>query len=125
MWHKVNFNSQNIEHHTAKSILIKMPNRSKYAGYTFWHPSKLVRGADWKRSFSFNDDWEFTIFKTGKNYKRTIEKKLGAEEMLEAFEIVNEELTPTDNDESYLKVTEPEPINADVIIPDELKREEI
>lgn len=120
MWNTIHFNANNIEHDTLKSVLIKMPNRSKYAGYTFWHPSKLVRGVGWSRTFSFNDEWDFTIFKTGKNYKRTIEKKIGASEMLEAFKIVNEKLAK--DNESYLNITEPEPLDKEVTIPEDLKR---
>ena len=65
----INFNALSIEHETAKSVLIKMPNNSEWQGYTFWHPSKMrkdvkveVKGIS--RLFSYTDNWEFTIFKS-------------------------------------------------------------
>lgn len=73
MWHKVYFNSQNIEHETAKATLIKMPNKSKYAGYKFWHPAKLVRREELVKAITclsrFTEDFEFTLRKYGQNHQ--------------------------------------------------------
>ena len=123
MWHKVYFNSQNIEHETAKATLIKMPNKSEYAGYKFWHPSKLVReegGKGYHMSFSFAEDFEFTLRKYGQNHQVTAEKIIGWDEMFEAFEQVNEQICG--HEETYLEVAEPDKVDKTVKIREELTR---
>lgn len=123
MWKSIKFNAQNIEFETAKAVLIKMPNKSDYAGYMFWHPSKLVRtvgGNGYFMSFSYTDEFEFKVFKQNKNRKITAEEYLSSEDMEVAFEIVNEKLS--ENDESYLEVTEPVKIDKEVEIIEELKK---
>ena len=123
MWHKVYFNSQNIEHETAKATLIKMPNKSEYAGYKFWHPAKLVReegGKGYHMSFSFAEDFEFTLRKYGQNHQVTDEKIIGLDEMLESFEQVNEQIQG--HEEAYLEVAEPDKVDRTVIVREELTR---
>lgn len=122
-WKSIKFNAQNIEVETARAVLIKMPNKSDYTGYMFWHPSKLVRtigGKGYFKSFSYTDEFEFKLFKQGKNRKITAEAFLSPEEMEEAFEIVNEQLSGTD--ECYLEVTEPIKIDDNVEIRAELRK---
>lgn len=123
MWKSIKFNAQNIKFETAKAVLIKMPNKSEYAGYMFWHPSKLVRivgGKGYFMSFSYTDEFEFRVFKQGKNRQITVEEILSPEEMEGAFEIVNEQLSGTD--ECYLEVTEPTKIDDNVEIRAELRK---
>lgn len=123
MWKSIKFNAQNIAFETAKAVLIKMPNKSDYTGYMFWHPSKLVRtigGKGYFKSFSYTDEFEFKLFKQGKNRKITAEAFLSPEEMEVAFEIVNEQLSGTD--ECYLEVIEPIKIDDNVEIRAELRK---
>ena len=123
MWHKVYFNSQNIEHDTAKAVLIKMPNKSEYAVYKFWHPTKLVReegGKGYHMSFSFTEEFQFMIRKYGQNRQVTAEKIIGWDEMLEAFEQVNEQICG--HEETYLEVAEPDKVDKTVKIREELTR---
>ena len=122
-WKSIKFNAQNILIETAKAVSIKMPNNSDYAGYMFWHPAKLVRtigGKGYFKSFSYTDEFEFKVFKQGKNRQITAEVVLSPEEMEEAFEIVNEQLSGTD--ECYLEVTEPTKIDDKVEIKAELRK---
>lgn len=123
MWKSIKFNAQNVKFETANSVLIKMPNKSSYAGYMFWHPAKLVRvlgGKGYFLSFSYTDEFEFKVFKQGKNRQITAEAILSPEEMEEAFEIVNGQLS--DMDECYLDVTEPTKIDKEVEIREELRK---
>ena len=123
MWNKVYFNSQNIEHETTKAVLIKMPNKSEYAGYKFWHPSKLVReegGKGYHMSFSLTEEFEFTLRKYGKNRQITAEEVIGYAEMLEAFEQVNEQICG--REEAYLEVAEPDKVDRTVKVREELTR---
>lgn len=123
MWHKVYFNSQNIEHDTAKAVLIKMPSKSEYAGYKFWHPTKLVReegGKGYHMSFSFTEKFQFVIRKYGQNRQVTAEKIIGWDEMLEAFEQVNEQICG--HEETYLEVAEPDKVDKTVKVREELTR---
>lgn len=122
-WKSIKFNAQNIEFETAKAVSIKMPNKSDYAGYMFWHPSKLVRtigGKGYFKSFSYTDEFEFKIFKQGKNRQITTETLLSPEEMEKAFEVVNEQLSGTD--ECYLEVVEPIKVDDEVRIVAELRK---
>ena len=42
-WIKCDLNAQNIKAKTEKAVLIAMPHSSKFDGFLFWHPIKLVR----------------------------------------------------------------------------------
>lgn len=130
MWERINFNAQNIERETERATLIKMPKKSKYEGWAFWHPSKLVRdegGKGYHKSFSFSDSWEFKLFKQYKNGKGP-EQIISIEDMKETFGISNEsignanEAHKTKEEKSYLLVTEPTPIDKDVEVDESLKR---
>lgn len=67
MWKNINISKNNIDHETAKAVLIKMPNKSDYKGYCFWHSSKLVRKGRNKNSISigYTNDFTFKLIKYG------------------------------------------------------------
>lgn len=125
-WKTINFNALSIEHETAKSVLIKMPNNSEWHGYKFWHPSKCVRtlsrGKGYFKTFSYKDNWKFTVFKSNKRGERTAEQILTAEDMEIAFDVVNEQISVDASTESYLEIEEPKKIDKTVNINNKLKR---
>nr|DAS11645.1 MAG TPA: hypothetical protein [Caudoviricetes sp.] len=71
-------------------------------------------------SFSYTDEFEFKVFKQGKNHQIIAKHILSTEDIEEAFEVVNNELSK--NDESYLEVSEPKKVNAPVEIKPELRK---
>lgn len=120
MWNKVGFNAQNIERETAKATLIKMPKSSEFSGWMFWHPSSLIRNAGgngYWLTLSFTDDWDFTLIKGKGQYRK--EMKVSVNDILESFNGTEHIL---ENEESYLEVTEPDPVNKKVEVHEELKR---
>lgn len=125
-WKTINFNALSIEHETAKSVLIKMPNNSEWHGYKFWHPLKCIhtldKGNGYFKTFSYTDSWEFTIFKTNKKGDRTAKQILNAEEIERAFEVVNEQIGADASTESYLEIEEPKKVEKTVSVDNELKR---
>ena len=128
MWKNIEINKQNIETETDKAILIKMPNKSKFAGYKFWHPSKLVRHGSnsYARSIGYTDDFTFRLKKygNGKYNKFDVidEIEISVKEFEEAFGCM-EDCTRGKLDESYLIVKEPKKIDKKIEIVKELKNE--
>lgn len=128
MWKNIEINVQNIETDTGKATLIKMPNKSRHAGYKFWHPSKLVRygSNSYARSIGYTDEFTFKLKKygNGKYNKFDVidEIEIGVEEFEEAFDCM-EDCTRAKSEESYLIVEEPEKIEKEVEIEESLKNE--
>lgn len=129
MWKNIEINLQNIETETEKAVLIKMPNNSNYAGYKFWHPSKLVRygSNSYARSIGYTDQFTFKLKKYGNgkwNKTQVIdEKEISVEEFEEAFDCMKSCTRPKDNEESYLIVEEPEKVEKEIEVDGELKNE--
>ena len=128
MWKNIEINKQNIETDTGKATLIKMPNKSKYAGYKFWHPSKLVRygSNSYARSLGYTDDFKFKLFKNGNGKYNKFDKideiEISVEDFEEAFECM-EDCTRAKSNETYLNVEEPEKVEKEIKIEEELKNE--
>lgn len=122
MWKNINFNIQNIEHETGKATLIKMPNNSEYKGYSFWHPSKLIRNGkhSYSASLGYTDTFEFKLVKYGKgkhNSSEILEEiKIDVATFEEAFGLTDANITePKEDTESYVQVKEPTKINIDTV----------
>lgn len=98
MWKNININKNNIKAETERSYLIAMPHNSDYDGYSFWHPSKLVREGRHSNAVSigYTDDFKFRLIKNGKGkwnkYDIIDEKTIDAEDFEEAFGIMNENI---------------------------------
>lgn len=128
MWKNVEINIQNIETVTGKATLIKMPNQSRYAGYKFWHPSKLVRygSNSYARSIGYTDEFTFKLKKygNGKYNKFDVidEIEIDVEEFEEAFDCMRD-CTRAKSEETYLIVEEPEKIEKEIEIEESLKNE--
>lgn len=78
---------QKSQYVTTYQTEILLPEKSEYAGYHFWHPSKLVSGlADEISRVTYNPTFTFTLIKKerepGKRYKRY---KLSAEELVAVY----------------------------------------
>jgi hypothetical protein len=97
-WKNININKQNIEAKTERSVLINMPHKSDYDGYSFWHPAKLVRKGRHSNAVSigYTDEFKFKLKKYGKgryNQSEVIrEKEINAEEFEKAFGVMNENI---------------------------------
>ncbi|MGL5548702.1 MAG: hypothetical protein ACRDD4_03230 [Culicoidibacterales bacterium] len=132
MWNKIYIDNNQIETNTDRAVLINMPQKSSYAGYKFWHPAKLVRKDAHLYSVSFNETFEFKLFKNGQgkyNTKEVIsETVINASEMLDQFERqtdgAEKTLASMENKELHKNDTfKPATLEAETIeIPDELKR---
>lgn len=128
MWKNIEINLQNIETNTGKATLIKMPNNSDYAGYKFWHPSKLVRygSNSYARSIGYTDNFTFKLFKNGKGKYNKFdvidEIEIDAEEFEEAFGCMKD-CTRAKEDNSYLIVKEPDKFEKEVKIEKSLLNE--
>lgn len=126
-WKKVQISRQNIQAETARAVLIKMPRKSEYKGYVFWHPSKLVREGKNSNalSLSYTNEFIFRLMKYGggqyNKYEIIDVQELDSYDFEKAFRTMDENITdPGDNDDSYLIVDEPERIHREVTIDDEL-----
>ena len=126
MWKNIEINLQNIETDTGKATLIIMPNKSKYAGYKFWHPSKLARygSNSYARSIGYTDEFTFKLFKNGNGkynkFDVIAEIEIDVEEFEEAFDCMSD-CTRAKSDETYLIVKEPEKVEKEIKIEEELK----
>ncbi|API89065.1 hypothetical protein BKP56_07275 [Marinilactibacillus sp. 15R] len=114
MWDMLFFNKQNIEYETDKAMLIKMPNKSNYKGWMFWHPKSLINeegGKGYYYSFRFPNSWDFKLIK---KYKNGEEKQLHIEvsEMVAALKDSDGSIRSCSpySSESYYKEKEPEKI---------------
>lgn len=129
MWKNIEINIQNIKVKTEKSALIKMPNKSNYSGYEFWHPRKLIRNGSnsYSVSIGYTNDFVFKLKKYGKgkyNFKDIIDEiDISAETFEKEFECM-EDCTREKSNETYLHITEPEKIDMEVTVKDELKNEQ-
>lgn len=121
MWNKAIINKQNIINYYNNSVLIKMPNKSKYNDFQFWVPSKLIKNGnnEYEKLYLFKDDFTFKLKRYGKgryNRNKIIEEKeITSEEFKTIFEL--------EENISYLIVEEPKKINEEVFIREELKNE--
>lgn len=93
-WKHIIINDNLIETKTEKAVLIKMPHRSQYKGYVFWHPAKLVKHNYYSNGIrvAYTDDFTFRIKQYSNsrfNNKVIYEKEIGAEEIETAFENVS------------------------------------
>ncbi len=128
MWKNIEINIQNIEYNTGKSSLIKMPKKSKYAGYKFWHPSKLIRDGynSYAKSLGYTEEFTFKLKKYGKgkyNSNDVIDEiEISSKELEEAFECM-EDCTKGKSTESYLIIEEPEKIDKEIVVNKELENE--
>lgn len=127
MWKNIEINVQNIEADTGKATLIKMPNKSNYAGYKFWHPSKLVRygSNSYARSIGYTDEFTFKLkkFGNGKYNKFDVidEIEIDVEEFENSFRCMEDCTRAKNNEETYLVIEEPEKLDVDVEVKEELK----
>lgn len=128
MWKNININIQNIVVETEKAILIKMPNNSEYKGYSFWHPSKLVRNGrhSYSVSIGYTNDFRFKLKKYGKgkwNSKDIIDEiEIDSEDFERSFGIMDQNISSPNND-SYLKIYEPIKVDKKIEVKEELINE--
>lgn len=68
MWKNLNINNNLIKAETDRAVLIALPHKSDYNGYSFWHPAKLVRESRQagKSSIGYTDEFVFRLKKYGK-----------------------------------------------------------
>ena len=82
-----------IKAQTEKAVLIQLPSSSRYKGFSFWHPKKLVKSGNMAMVL-YTDDFEFRLKKYGKgrfNNREVIDEIiLDAETLVESFSMMSE-----------------------------------
>lgn len=120
-WKSISINIQNIKTRTDRAVLINCPNKSDYAGYSFWHPAKLVRSGKHSHavSVSYTDDFTFKLVKYGSGktskFKVIAETAISAKEFEEMFGVMDENIIAPKEEETYVKIVEPRPLEIDKV----------
>lgn len=68
MWKTTLINCALIEKFTLRAVLLRMPYKSKYFGYSFWHPQSLLRPyGNGRDEFVYNTDFKFNLIPEDKS----------------------------------------------------------
>ena len=118
VWKKFTLNIKTFAHQTEKAVKVKMPAESRWAGYEFWFPRKLLRIEE---SFSnlvasIPDDMEITLRKTHpRTFKVIDEKVVNADTIIEALDgyVPEETYEPEKVVTGYPEHLEPKKVEAD------------
>lgn len=129
MWRSISLNSNNIDISNGRSVLVKMPDKSQYKDFKFWHPSKLIREKGGFLTLSYTDDFAFKLFKNGSgkynSYEKISEMGINSAELESAFGQMNEAIDTAHEahvqKESQYSVTVEEP---DSLLPTENRVDE-
>lgn len=87
-WKLARIYTTNIIRVAERAALIAMPGKSKYGGYTFWFPKKLIRGGVCSNelNLSVNTDMKFNLKKQStKTFKTQNDCCISADELIEIF----------------------------------------
>ena len=72
MWKKILIDKTQIEFTKDPFVLIKLPHKSIYRDYSFWHLSNLVICEDEILRFLYKDDFKFKLIRYKKDqYNRS------------------------------------------------------
>lgn len=115
-WNKIKINNNNIKYITNNAYLIKLPNKSEFAGYKFWISYKLITECDNYIILSCKDDFTFRIF------KKDEEDIIDGNMIKDIFECMNDSCQDKD-DSTYLIIEEPEKLDIEVKINKDLLNE--
>ena len=127
MWKTISINKNQIKAETGKAVLIAMPHKSDYDGYSFWHSAKLVRDGKHSAavSISYTDDFVFRLKKYGKgrfNRNEVIDEiPIAADEFEMIFSVTDENITASVNPYETHKPQELTAVTVEV--PEDLKDE--
>lgn len=126
MWKTLNINKNNIITETDRAVLIACPHASDYDGYSFWHPSKLVRNGRHRAavSISYTEEFTFRLKKYGKgkyNSREVLDEvQLGYDEIEDVFGVIDDCIYPPDEPLIYTPdPIEPEHAEVDPSLRDE------
>lgn len=120
MWRQININNQNIKAETDRAVLFACPHNSRYDGWAFWHPSKLVRRGRHKNavSVSYTEEFTFVLKKYGKgkyNKNQVLdEDEIDFEEFEEMFGVMNDNIKAPDY-KSDFETHKPEQLEAEAV----------
>lgn len=118
-WENVQINRQNIVTDSGRAVLFKCPKKSKYSGYMFWHPAKLVkRGAHiYAVKVVFSEFWDFKLFTTNKRGEVTNEIEIDADEFKACFGVMSDNIihSTAKREEAYLEVKEPTKVESEEV----------
>jgi len=88
IWNGFAIHNNLIKVSTVKAVLIALPSNSRYAGFSFWHPRKLVKNGSMSMVL-YNDDFIFRLKKYGQgrfNQKEVLEEvELSAKDMIDIY----------------------------------------
>lgn len=106
-WKNITINKQNIKGETEKAVLIAMPHNSRFDGFSFWHPKKLVREGcnSYAREIGYTDEWKFNLVKYGNGkynkYDTIDSEQIDSQEFEIAFGVMSENLNPKQRVNKY------------------------
>lgn len=88
IWNGFAIHNNLIKVSTVKAVLIALPSNSRYRGFSFWHPRKLVKSGSMSMVL-YTDDFVFRLRKYGHgrfNQKEIlVEIELTAKEMIQIY----------------------------------------
>lgn len=126
-WKSIQINKQNIKRNIGTAVLIAMPHKSDYDGFSFWYTTKLIKVGKHSNALElvYNDEFIFKLKKVSKkNFNVLEEIEIDVEDFEEAFRVMNDNITSKKEDnESYLKIEQPIKIDKEIKILEELKNE--
>lgn len=84
-WKNIYISKDAIIAENSHSVLIKMPDKSNYKGYNFWHSKKLLRKGKGKSLITFGFTYDFNFILTKYNNESYNQDDISSMKYIDAY----------------------------------------